>query len=65
MMLSCTKQNGGRQYGDRAIQTNPSSLFITRNHLDNLPENMLPLVRNVIQNVERGIGYSEYTEEPA
>lgn len=29
-----------------------------------LPNNMLPLVRNVINDVERGNGFSEYTEEP-
>lgn len=30
----------------------------------NLPENMLPLVRNVINDVKRGVGFSEYEVEP-
>lgn len=29
-----------------------------------LPDNMLPLVRNVLDDVARGVGYSEYEEEP-
>jgi len=32
--------------------------------LDNLPENMLPLVKLVLSDIARGIPYSEYTEEP-
>lgn len=33
--------------------------------VDKLPGNMLPLVRNVINDVVRGVSYSEYEEEPA
>jgi 8-oxo-dGTP diphosphatase len=32
--------------------------------LDALPDNMLPLVRNIINDVERGVNFSEYEEEP-
>lgn len=32
--------------------------------VDKLPSNMLPLIRNVINDVESGIIYSEYEEEP-
>lgn len=32
--------------------------------INNLPENMLPLVRNVLRDVLQGITYSEYIEEP-
>jgi 8-oxo-dGTP diphosphatase len=32
---------------------------------DKLPDNMLPLVRNVINDIVNGVGYSEYEEEPA
>jgi 8-oxo-dGTP diphosphatase len=32
--------------------------------IDALPTEMLPLVRNVITDVEQGIPFSEYTEEP-
>lgn len=32
--------------------------------VNNLPDNMLPLVRNVVVDVEQGINFSEYTEEP-
>lgn len=32
--------------------------------IDNLPNNMLPLVRNVLREVSKGTYYSEYTEEP-
>lgn len=32
--------------------------------IDRLPENMLPLVRNVLRDVARGASYSEYTSEP-
>jgi ADP-ribose pyrophosphatase YjhB (NUDIX family) len=32
--------------------------------LDKLPVTMLPLIRNVLQDVAQGIHYSEYTEEP-
>lgn len=32
--------------------------------LDRLPENMLPLIRLVLIDVERGINYSEYVHEP-
>ena len=31
---------------------------------DKLPDNMLPLVKNVINDVEQGVNYSEYEEEP-
>lgn len=31
---------------------------------DNLPRQMLPYVRLVIEDIENGIDYSEYTEEP-
>lgn len=33
--------------------------------VDKLPDNMLPLVKHVINDVRRGVHYSEYTEEPA
>ena len=32
--------------------------------VDNLPHQMLPFIRLVIEDVENGINYSEYTEEP-
>jgi 8-oxo-dGTP diphosphatase len=32
--------------------------------VDKLPDNMLPLVKNVITDVVRGINYSEYEQEP-
>ena len=32
--------------------------------VDKLPDNMLPLVRNVINDVMRSVSYSEYEEEP-
>lgn len=32
--------------------------------VDKLPDNMLPLVRNVINDVVRDVSYSEYEEEP-
>lgn len=32
--------------------------------VDKLPDNMLPLVKNVINDVTRGANYSEYEEEP-
>lgn len=31
---------------------------------DNLPQQMLPFIRLVIKDVENGINYSEYIEEP-
>jgi len=33
--------------------------------INELPDNMLPLVRNVMNDAGRGISYSEYEEEPA
>jgi 8-oxo-dGTP diphosphatase len=32
--------------------------------IDNLPKDMLPLVRNVIQDIAQGVNFSEYTIEP-
>lgn len=32
--------------------------------LDALPENTLPLVRNVLRDIQRGVRYSEYEAEP-
>jgi 8-oxo-dGTP pyrophosphatase MutT (NUDIX family) len=32
--------------------------------IDNLPAEMLPLVKNVINNIRKDINFSEYTEEP-
>jgi 8-oxo-dGTP pyrophosphatase MutT (NUDIX family) len=32
--------------------------------IDNLPKNMLPLVRNTLRDVSNNIYYSEYTQEP-
>lgn len=32
--------------------------------LDNLPENMLPIVKSVLTDVLNGVAYSEFTEEP-
>lgn len=32
--------------------------------IDNLPDNMLPLVRNALHDVSNNICYSEYAEEP-
>lgn len=32
--------------------------------IDNLPDNMLPHVKIVLKNIESGLNYSEFTEEP-
>lgn len=32
--------------------------------VDNLPDNVLPFVRSVIDNLGKGLVYSEYTEQP-
>jgi ADP-ribose pyrophosphatase YjhB (NUDIX family) len=32
--------------------------------VDQLPDNMLPLVKYVVSHIAQGIAYSEYTEEP-
>lgn len=32
--------------------------------MNNLPENMLPLIKLVLEDVKRGVNYSEYIEEP-
>jgi 8-oxo-dGTP pyrophosphatase MutT (NUDIX family) len=34
-------------------------------HLDQLPDNMIPLVKQVLQYIAAGVHYSEYTNEPA
>lgn len=33
-------------------------------NINNLPENMLPFVRQVLSDIARNINFSEYTEEP-
>ena len=33
-------------------------------NLDNLPENMLPLIKHVLQDISSKVYYSEYVEEP-
>ena len=32
--------------------------------VDELPQNMLPLVKHVINDIVKGVRFSEYTEEP-
>jgi 8-oxo-dGTP diphosphatase len=32
--------------------------------INDLPKNMLPLVKRVLTDIAHGVGYSEYTEEP-
>ena len=32
--------------------------------LDNLPDNMLPLIRHVLEDISNQVHYSEYVEEP-